>query len=204
MAAWSAALVVHDLKNELGALEAGLEQLALRPEAGAASLAHRQCHALRQRLVMFLTVYGIDGELRAVCDDESPVEVIESLVARQVLRSPSISVSVRATDEAPPFWHFDRRLVTMALEAALHNALKFARSRVDLSVCAEGSTLVFAIDDDGPGIGPSTGGDDLATGLGTTLCRSVARAHGAAGKDGGVRLFNRRQGGARFELRLPT
>jgi signal transduction histidine kinase len=196
----AAALVVHDLKNELGALEAGLSQLALQPEAAAAAAAHRQCQRLRQRLVMYLTLYG-GGELRAHCDDEAPADLIAGLASRHGARV-QVQVQVRDNADAPPFWYYDRRLVTMALDAALHNALRHARSRVALGLRAEGGQLVFSVDDDGPGLDPANPAGEHSTGLGTALCDAVAKAHG-----GTVRLFNREngaEGGARFELRLPT
>lgn len=194
----AAALVVHDLKNELGALEAGLEQLvrqARQPEAAAADAAHRQCQRLRQRLVMYLTLYG-GAELQAHCEDEAPLDLITGLAARH-----GEPVVVAADIAAPPFWHYDRRLVAMALDAALHNALRFARRRVELGLRVEGKQLLFSVDDDGPGLGMANPAEH-GTGLGTMLCRAVAQAHG-----GEVRLFNREgssPGGARFELRLAT
>lgn len=204
----AAALVVHDLKNELGALEAALQQLALQPLAGAAAAAHRQCQMLRQRLVMYLTAYGAEGELRAVRDDESPADLLASAAARHQPADAALQVLAEPGAQAPPFWYFDRRLIAMALDAALHNALRFARQRIVLGARVEDGHLVFSVDDDGPGLGPQPAVDananDNATGLGTTLCRAVAQAHGTTRADGGVRLFNRAEGGARFELWLAT
>jgi signal transduction histidine kinase len=199
----AAALVVHDLKNELGALEGALQQLALQPEVAAAAAAHRQCRLLRQRLVMYLTVYGADGPLRAVRDDECPAALLHAVAARHA--DDALPVQVQADAGLPPFWHFDRRLVGMALDAALHNALHFAASTVVLGAHTEGRALVFTVDDDGPGLEPAAGsspGHALATGLGTALCRAVAQAHGAG--DDAVQLATRPGGGARFSLRLPT
>ena len=69
-----AALVVHDLKNELGGLEALLQHLACAPSASTAQQdAHRQCLVLRQRFVQFLTLYGRDAQLLAHAEDESPI-----------------------------------------------------------------------------------------------------------------------------------
>lgn len=200
----AAALVVHDLKNELGALEAALQQLALQPLAGAAAAAHRQCQMLRQRLVMYLTAYGAEGDLRAVREDESPAELLASAAARHQPADAALQVLAEPGADAPPFWYFDRRLIGMALDAALHNALRFARHRVVLGARVEDGHLVVSVDDDGPGLDPHRAPDDNATGLGTTLCRAVALAHGTPRSDGGVRLFNRAEGGARFELWLAT
>jgi signal transduction histidine kinase len=198
MATSVAALVVHDLKNELGALEGALERLALAPEPEAAREAHQQCRALREHLVMYLAVYGADGAMRAVPDDESPQDLLDALVAKRG-QAPGAPTLLRLADAAdlPPFWYFDRRLVAMALEAALHNALRFARSQVCLAARVEAGQLVLVVDDDGPGLDAEHSGGDFNTGLGTTLCQAVAQAHG-----GHVALFNRAEGGARFELWL--
>ena len=201
MGATGAALVVHDLKNELGALEARLEGLALQPAAATAAQAHQQCRALRQRLVMYLTVYGHEGPLRAHREDESPAELLQGLVRRHA--TPALPVTAVLPDDAPAYWHYDRRLVVMALDAALHNALRYARGQVQLTLRTEAGHLVLTVDDDGPGPGPGTPADPASTGLGTTLCRAVAQAHGHSA-EGSVRLFSRPSGGARFELWLPT
>lgn len=196
MASSVAALVVHDLKNELGALEGALERLALQPDPAAAQEAHRQCRALREHLVMYLAVYGADGAMRAVPDDESPQAVLEALVAKRAEAS-GPTLRVLCASEAPAFWYFDRRLVTLALEAALHNALRYARHEVCLGAREDAGQLVLVVDDDGPGLDAEHSGGDFNTGLGTTLCQAVAQAHG-----GHVALFNRPEGGARFELWL--
>jgi signal transduction histidine kinase len=195
-------LVVHDLKNEMGALEAALEQLALAPGRDAAAAAHLQCRDLRHRMVTFLTLYGAEGGLHAHCEDESPTGLLESLVARHLAAHPEIALHTEVAAELPPFWYFDRQLVLMALDAAVHNALGFAQRQVTLRVRAEVGHLVFSVEDDGGGLGQKKPDDPFATGLGTALCRTVARAHGTRRADGGVRLFNRPEGGACFELWL--
>lgn len=202
MGAPGAALVVHDLKNALGALEGRLAALSLAPEHAAAAVAHRECRALRQRLVAFLAVYGHEGPLQAHPQDESPLEVLQALRARHAADMPVVDLP--QPDAVPPQWHFDRHLVMLALEAAVHNALHYARSRIELHARADGDHLVFSVLDDGPGPAATSVGAESATGLGTALCRAVARAHGCARADGGVRLFTRADGGACFELWLPT
>lgn len=202
------ALIVHDLKNELGTLEDQLSRLAADPDPMAAGQAHRLCMHLRQRLVMYLTLYGGTGVLRAHCDDESPAELLDA-VARRHHGNDGIRVIAPADAEcaaAPAWWFLDRRLVEMALDAALHNALRYARSRIWLTLQSDNGTLVLGVEDDGPGLGESLaadGNDGTRTGLGTSLCRAVADAHGPGAA---VHLFNRptHEGGARFELRLPT
>ena len=213
MVSTGAALAVHDLKNELGALEAALDRLAVEPDGAAARLAQRQCRALRQRFVSYLTLYGQADELRAHCEDESPLGLLQLVAARQAATETAIRIVVDSTLQAPAHWYLDRRLVGMALDAALHNALRFARRQIVLAAHLEDRHLVFSVEDDGPGLAPQGEPDalgiGLGTGLGTTLCRAVARCHGTNRPDGGVRLFDREGGegrplGARFELWLAT
>lgn len=199
-----AALVVHDLKNELGALEAALERSTHAPSAQAARQNHLQCAELRQHFVQFLTLYGQPGGLRILASDESPMAVLEGAAQHAALAYPQLQVQVHVDEQAPPYWYFDPRLVRMALDAALHNAGRFARSTIRLQALAADGYLVLRIDDDGPG--PSPGAHDPgashATGLGTSLCQSVAEAHTCGERKGHSTLGFRPGGGARFELWL--
>lgn len=209
-----AALVVHDLKNALGALEAELGILAARsskpsatsttnPDDGdLARHSHRQCTELRQRFVQFLAVYAAGDQMPAHCSDESPRDLLATLAqASRPTLPPGVVLAIAETGEEPAFWYFDRRLVRMALDAALHNAKRFARQHIELSARGEDGYLVLSVDDDGPGLGEADPLTD-STGLGTTLCESVARAHSTTARTGRVVLKNRPEGGARFELWL--
>ena len=102
----------------------------------------------------------------------------------------------------PAFWYFDRRRARMALEAAIHNARRFARRDIGLMAVVEVGRPIFRVDDDGPGLGAQDP-SELSTGLGTQLCQAVAQAHRNLGWQGRVTLANGPAGGARFELRLP-
>ena len=92
------------------------------------------------------------------------------------------------------------------------NAVKYG-TRARLSIVPDGSSVRIRIDDDGPGIPEnqmevvfrpfhrletSRNRDTGGTGLGLTIARTVARAHG-----GDVILTNRHEGGLRAELVLP-
>ena len=197
-----AALVIHDLKNALGVLEEQLLALEAEPTQSLARNARINCAELRARFVGFLLLYGGESELRAVVSDESPVDFLTSQIALAQQNNTDISTELGACDNSCPFWYFDPRLVRLALDAALHNAWRFARSKVVLSSRVENGFLGFIIDDDGPGLGS---GDDeaSATGLGSELCRAVAEAHHNEGRHGFIRLANRAAGGVCFEIWLP-
>jgi signal transduction histidine kinase len=208
-----AALAVHDLKNALGSLEARLEVLehALSQDApqdappALARDARQQCQQLRREALAFLTLYKGEA-LRAVVEDESPAALLQTLAADARRRGVSVDIEVCAQG-APPFWFLDFRLVKLALDAALDNALRHARRQVRLSAATESDGLCLTVEDDGPGVqGAAEPGPRGAwqTGLGTALCRAVARAHvRPGGAQGTVTLEDRPEGGARFRLWLP-
>ena len=90
----------------------------------------------------------------------------------------------------------------VALEAALQNASRFARSQIALGCRKhpEGG-VIFTVRDDGPGIG--TQEKKPSTGLGVDLCNAIATAHNKETRHGEARLSNHPDGGALFELCLP-
>ncbi|MDP9095005.1 MAG: ATP-binding protein, partial [Pseudomonadota bacterium] len=95
-----------------------------------------------------------------------------------------------------------RRAVTNLVDNARRHA-----SRIRLSVLPQGRSICVLVDDDGPGIAPDrresvfkpfeTGAGN-GTGLGLTIARDIARAHG-----GEVHLEQSPLGGLRARLRLP-
>ena len=80
---------------------------------------------------------------------------------------------------------------------------------VRLSVTAEGGTVFFVVEDNGPGLPPGAAGQLFepfystktsqgGTGLGLTIARDIIRAHG-----GSLEVAQRPDGGARFTVALP-
>jgi signal transduction histidine kinase len=196
-----AAIIVHDIKNALAVLEGELRQMADAPDQSRAGHAHEICLNLQDKLVGFLTLYkastqGLAADIQALAPEDFLVALIRQLsVAR-----PDVALSV---DKAgmPAVAFFDENLVTLALEAALQNALRFARSRIEVGCVQRDGYLVFTVQDDGPGVG--TKEKTASTGLGMDLCNVIAAAH-VRGDAGGVAvLSNSAGGGALFELRLP-
>jgi two-component system sensor histidine kinase KdpD len=102
------------------------------------------------------------------------------------------------------------QLVTNLLE----NALRYtpAGSPIEISARVKGEELRFEVADRGPGIPPgeeerifdkfhrlSSPTDRAGAGLGLTICRGIAEAHG-----GRIVVENRPEGGARFRVTLPV
>jgi signal transduction histidine kinase len=207
------ALVVHDLKNRLAVHEQRLtELLASHPAlAGELGPLRTDAIALQRRLVAFLTLYRDDAHgLAANEQEENPERVLAQAArfARSIAVRQDIEVEVD-TSCAPPEWFFDAYLIGLALEAGVDNATRYARSSIRLSARCEDGWLVLAVEDDGPGLDgePVIANDGSRTGLGTELCRTVARLHANDGRSGELRLVGLCNGkdasGTRFELRLP-
>lgn len=203
-----AALAVHDLKNALGHLEHELSALELDPDSTKAQRARQHCVQLRQRFVNFLMLYGAGSDLKTLAQDESPRDFLQHLIDQGAYAGSQVMTVIKKPDDAPPFWFFDVRLIRLALDAALDNAWRFARSRVELSACGANGGLLIAVEDDGPGLDQLADSADAtveawSTGLGLRLCEAVAGAHEHEGRMGWAKLSNRVEGGARFELWLP-
>jgi K+-sensing histidine kinase KdpD len=196
-----AAIIVHDLKNSLGALEGQLRALAVDIPDERTNQAHVTCLTLQEKLIGFLTLYKASSQgLTAQIDALSPLDFLHGLRRHLTVNLNGLDVVIEE-DDMPLIAFFDENLVGLALEAALQNATRFARSRIELACHKQGSGIVFTVRDDGPGIG--TLEEKPSTGLGMDLCRAIAGAHTKGEQRGTVRLANHADGGAQFELILP-
>jgi K+-sensing histidine kinase KdpD len=197
-----AALTIHDVKNNLAQL-AG--QAEARGDAATLRTALNASEALTRLLVFYKSESNI---LRLAVDAHTPADLIMELVAE--LRNTSTMSIVVKDDNAPALWHYDKTLVQMLLANAIHNALRFAQSRITISAREMDGFLEFEVHDDGAGYPESVLADEDAsaaitpegTGLGLRLAMRVARMHENAGQYGEIRLFN--DHGAVFVLRLPS
>ncbi len=140
--------------------------------------------------------------------EEAAEEVIEEAVARCKKRYPDAQIRVQLPDEMI-FVPMDVTLIVQVLINLIENAIRYANTPVDLSVCREGNNAVFSVRDFGPGIEEgkrSTLFDAAQTpdsrrgglGIGLTLCRSILTAHG-----GSIDESNHADGGAQFIFTLP-
>jgi K+-sensing histidine kinase KdpD len=199
------AIIVHDIKNALSILEGELQRLtdglgdaADRAQAGRA---HVICLNLQDKLVGFLTLYKASSQgLAAQIEAISPEDFVNELIDSSSIAKPDVTLA-RSQESMPAVAFFDENLVTLALEAALQNAIRFARSRIEIGCAQRDGMLVFSVRDDGPGVG--TKEKTASTGLGMHLCNVIAAAHLKDGSSGVAVLGNHPDGGALFELRLP-
>jgi two-component system sensor histidine kinase KdpD len=95
----------------------------------------------------------------------------------------------------------------------LDNVVKYTArgTQVSISAVLDRSSVLVAVDDDGPGLPPgdperlfekfqrgSDEGTAVGVGLGLAICRAIVREHG-----GQISARNRPSGGAHFEFTLP-
>lgn len=202
----------HELKNQLGHLTLVLEEgVAAHPEL--ASLLNEPrllCHGIADRLVQALTLYK-SGQDRLALNIEaiSPSDFLEEIRMQAASLAGARLTIVSRSDNAPPFWFYDRYLTEMALLNAVHNALRFARRAVEISVEASDGGLCFRVRDDSDGYPPhilenqghDPGHQASGTGLGLYFAGAIARAHENRGRTGKLTLSN--DSGAVFQLWLP-
>jgi len=107
----------------------------------------------------------------------------------------------------------DADLAERILQPVLENAFRYGTSRVRIAIGRESSSVVYAIEDDGPGVSSDEddrifepgvrgraprAGNDTGAGLGLSLARRLARS-----VDGDV-VADPAADGGRFLVRLPT
>jgi K+-sensing histidine kinase KdpD len=199
------AIIVHDIKNALTILEGELDQLAgalsVESDRARAVHAHTICLNLQDKLVGFLTLYKASSQgLVAHIEAVSPYDFLNALIRLPGIVRPGVTLALGQV-EMPAIAFFDENLVTLALEAALQNAMRFAAARVEVGCLHRDNMLVFTVQDDGPGVG--TKEKIASTGLGMDLCNVIAAAHTKDDENGTAVLNNHPGGGALFELRLP-
>ena len=110
-------------------------------------------------------------------------------------------------------WRMDTQRITQAVLQLIENALKYtpAKAKMELSASISGNWLTIAVDDSGPGVPaelrskvfePFVRGKGKqnveGAGIGLSLVRAIARAHGGDAEVGESEL-----GGARFSIRIP-
>ena len=204
----------HELRSPIASIRQHAEVALAHPERS--SLAELADTVLAENLRIQRLVD--DLLLLAKADEQDPRSPrtpvdLDDLVLAEVRRSAtgkvidtsSVSAGQVLGDEAAL-----RRVILNLYE----NAVRYARSRIVVSLAERDGEVVFTIADDGPGIpaedrdrvferfvrlGSARGRDDGGSGLGLAIVAEVVRAHG-----GTVHVHDTPLGGATLAVRLPT
>lgn len=191
---------VHDTKNQLFVADALVTAAEARTQTDLSEIRYA-IEAAATRLSQTLNTYHL---MRKGCSlSVVPVIISDlcdevSLAQKHHLANSNISFEIDCQFDED--WPLDRDLVSDALNNAVQNAARFARSRIRLTALKNESGLCLRVEDDGPGfvtLPPSEG-----TGL--KLAERLAAMHFRQDKHGSLRLANGSSlGGAIFELHLP-
>ena len=207
--------VAHELRTPLNAIatqcEFGLSREGAQ-EKDAALEKILEKNGEMDALVRQLLLIARAESGQMPMDDDCPIDgmlagIVEDL--QPVARERGMNIAL----EAVPFARRgNRALLARAFVNLIDNAIRYGREggRVAVQLRREGGGAVVTVEDDGPGL--PEGMEDRVferfwradpsrstpgTGIGLSIVRSVAEAHG-----GSVRAENRPEGGARFELWL--
>jgi len=203
--------VVHELRGPLTVISGYLELLG-RPIAE-----EQRTHAIGSALravdrmqVMLNEMTTSDLDLADVRQDRMlPVDPIE--LARRVCAELSPLFNCRLVAESSPPWpQADATRLHQALANLVGNAGEHGCGEVVVTVTQDADEIVWAVEDDGPGIatedrenvlGPGVriGEPQRGRGLGLTISSAIAQAHGGRIVISDPAILS----GARVELRLP-
>ncbi|HEH9433183.1 TPA: two-component system sensor histidine kinase RstB [Aeromonas sobria] len=205
--------IAHELRSPLVRLRYRLAMLDPQPPETEQQALERDLGALDSLIEEMLTYARLDRpELPLTLDELELVEWAELHFGDWQALRPEKALALQLPVIQMP-WCGDQRLLTRAVENLIGNALRYAESRVTLSLSRLQDNYLLEVSDDGPGIDPAlatqifepfvrldqsrdrrTGG----TGLGLAIVRSIARHHG-----GDVALLASDRG-ARFCITLPV
>jgi len=211
----------HELRNPLAVIRTNLEVTLADPDASAEELRHaaevvERSSERMARLVDDLLVYARKGTLSL---ERDPVDVALLVnEAAEEFTAPANAAGVHLVHQAAGgLWVVgDRLALRQALGNLLANAIRYSPegTTVRLRGGLEGPWVWLAVEDQGPGIdlvdqdrvfqrfwrGDSREGREQGrSGLGLTIVRQIAEAHG-----GEVKLVSQVDHGSAFALWLPA
>ncbi|MFF8608356.1 sensor histidine kinase [Streptomyces sp. NPDC015346] len=199
----------HELRSPIASLRTQLEVGAAHPELLDVSGAVEDTVRLQQLAADLLLLARLDAGERPGRARLDLGELVRAEVAGRTGDRIGVRVEAEEGVEAPG----SRGQLARVLANLLDNAQRHARSRITVTVRAEGAWAVLAVTDDGEGVpaaerervferfvrlDDARTRDEGGAGLGLAIARDVARRHG-----GDLTVTDAPSGGARFVLRLP-
>jgi signal transduction histidine kinase len=210
-----AAHVTHEIRNPLSSIGLNVEMLEeelatheTNPNAkGLLTAISREVGRLEQLSEEYLRVARLPSPRMEAEDVAALVRDVVAFTRKEMERA-SCVVEVKVADAVPPAL-FDEAQLRQAFLNLLRNAREAMPSggQIDVSVRAEGMSVVVTVDDRGSGISDdvrarifdpffSTKGE--GTGLGLAITRQIVEAHGGA-----ITCAQREGGGTSFRIALP-
>jgi signal transduction histidine kinase len=207
-----AASIGHELRNPLAVMETSLHLVRrnLRDEARVARHLERIGAQVAVCGEIISDLLDLARDRPAERQRVAPASLADEALA--LLPKFDLPIEIRAETDPLPDVRIDPGQVRQLLANLMSNALEATRGhgekvRVDLAVLP-GEVLRVRVDDEGPGISdevrdrlfePLFSTRTKGIGLGLALCQRIAEKHG-----GTIAAANRPEGGARFEVHLPS
>jgi len=201
-------MLSHDLRTPLTGMVGGAQRLEeeLRGDGRGALADRAQDLATEARRMTDLVANLLElsrlqsGGVQLRHDWNSAEELFASALRHRAAVLEGRSVRVEVPEALPLLW-CDGTLVERVLVNFLDNAARHTPAGTSLRLWAESSTnsVKLGLDDQGGGFPrDETPRDAGRGGIGLSLCRAIAKAHGAR-----LSLETRAEGGARVVLELP-
>lgn len=215
------AATVHDMKNVMSVIQqAYTTWLADLPaeyrERAEQRLIEQETLHLQSMTVQLLGLYKLEKSQLAFTPDYHLLdEFFEDQISRHadVISARGLMIDFQL-DDPDLEGYFDRNLLEVALDNAISNAQRFARSQILLTARQQDGGTLIQVNDDGPGYPAHMCGelnadastinlDSGSTGLGLYFTRQIARLHDNQ-QPARVSLGNgAHPGGGNFSIWLP-
>ncbi len=208
--------ISHDLRTPLtgiigasAAIQESGERIGTVETKKLAADIHEDAEWLLRMVENLLSVTRVSQVTTLKKSEEVAEEVVAEAVARCKKRYPDAQINVHLPDEML-FVPMDVTLIVQVLINLIENAIRYAGTPVEVSLCRQGQNAQFVVRDFGSGISAEKQdtlfestqmpGDSRRGGLGIglTLCRSIIAAH-----EGEIDEINHPEGGAQFVFTLP-
>lgn len=205
------AMVSHEFNNPLSSIRASSDVI---------DLFSKQQKEIRQETKRIKQTVGRLSTLVDACLTENNHYLDGKSLSLQPLNLYSLvsdlshehNISLTGNLPNPTYCSLDPYLFPVTLTNLIHNALKHCKHQdaVTLEVNLQGSQLVIAVEDDGPGVSSCekeqifqrfyrTESQHGGMGLGLYFVQQIIALH-----NGTIKVTTARQGGARFEITLPV
>ncbi|CUB03430.1 sensor histidine kinase [Marinomonas fungiae] len=208
------ASAIHESKNQLGSLLYQLEALK-RLELGSEgkktlTKIEEGMKQLNDEWVEYLYLYRLASDGYDVNYDSHALEEFlddQVFALKPSAMAKELSLTYKADDMLTAV--FDERLMTAVVSTAVYNALRFAKSKIEINATMEDSYLIISIEDDGKGFTANDEKvDDMLfttnTGLGLYFAELSAEAHSIEDRKGVIKkLKSERLGGAKLAIYIP-
>lgn len=215
------ASIIHDMKNSLGMVINRLDEVADElpvdvNESAKFVAIQQEAKRLNNNLIELLTLYRMENErISPVIDEVGMYDFLQEIVAENQSAADASGVNLTCDCDAELTGYFDEGLLRGIINNLIGNALRYTKSKIEISTNEKDGFLIVSVEDDGTGfteamleaqeadaVDNKIG--DGRTMLGIHFAKMVAQMHTNREKTGFIQLSNNNklQGGC-FSIYLP-